>query len=91
LHPDHRRTRRRSDRSQSPSILRSTAACCSPGRKPRYLSARITGRHGCSSQIAETPAWSPPTKIVARYLAPYLDQSNTASRADICHERVAER
>lgn len=43
------------------------------GGKPRYLSARITGGHGYASEISEAPAWSPPRKIVARYLAPYLE------------------
>ncbi len=41
--------------------------------KPRYLTAQISGGHGFSSQISDTPTWSPPGKIVARYLAPYLD------------------
>jgi sulfide:quinone oxidoreductase len=41
--------------------------------KPRYLTAHITGGHGFSSEISDTPTWSPPGKIVARYLAPYLD------------------
>lgn len=40
--------------------------------RPRYLSARITGGQGYSSEISDTPTWSPPGKIVARYLAPYL-------------------
>jgi sulfide:quinone oxidoreductase len=40
--------------------------------KPRYLTAHITGGDGFSSKITDTPAWSPPGKIVARYLAPYL-------------------
>jgi sulfide:quinone oxidoreductase len=44
------------------------------GAKPLYLTARITGGHGFSSQISDTPNWSPPAKIAARYLAPYLDQ-----------------
>lgn len=44
------------------------------GGKPRYLSAHVTGGHGSSSEISDTPAWSPATKIVAKYLAPYLDQ-----------------
>ncbi len=44
------------------------------GGKPRYLSAHITGGHGSSSEITETPTWSPPTKIIAKYLAPYLDE-----------------
>jgi sulfide:quinone oxidoreductase len=44
------------------------------GGKPRYLQARITGGHGYSSEISETPTWSPPSKIVARHLAPYLER-----------------
>jgi sulfide:quinone oxidoreductase len=44
------------------------------GGKPRYLSARITGGHGFSSEISDAPTWSPPSKIVARYLAPYLER-----------------
>ncbi len=41
--------------------------------KPVYLTARITGGQGFSSEITDTPTWSPPTKIAAKYLAPYLD------------------
>jgi sulfide:quinone oxidoreductase len=43
------------------------------GDRPLYLSAHVTGGHGSSSQISEQPLWSPPTKIAARYLAPYLE------------------
>ncbi len=43
------------------------------GKKPLYLSAHITGGHGSSSKISDTPTWSPPTKIAAKYLAPYLE------------------
>lgn len=43
------------------------------GDRPLYLSAYVTGGHGSSSEISETPSWSPATKIDARYLAPYLD------------------
>jgi sulfide:quinone oxidoreductase len=42
--------------------------------QPRYLTARITGGEGFSSEIADTPTWSPPNKIIARYLAPYLEE-----------------
>ncbi len=42
------------------------------GAAPRYLSARFTGGRGFSSEITDEPSWSPPTKIAARYLAPYL-------------------
>ncbi len=41
--------------------------------KPVYLTAKIAGGHGFSSEITDTPTWSPPTKIAAKYLAPYLD------------------
>jgi sulfide:quinone oxidoreductase len=41
--------------------------------KPLYLSAHVTGGHGSSSEISEEPSWSPPVKIVAKYLAPYLE------------------
>jgi sulfide:quinone oxidoreductase len=44
------------------------------GGKPVYLSARVTGGHGFSSEITDSPTWSPPAKIAARYLAPYLDE-----------------
>jgi sulfide:quinone oxidoreductase len=40
--------------------------------KPLYLSARVTGAHGSDSEIGEEPRWSPPSKIAAKYLAPYL-------------------
>lgn len=43
------------------------------GHKPRYLSARITGGHGFSSEITDEPTWSPPRKIVAKHLAPFLE------------------
>lgn len=41
---------------------------------PRYLTAHIAGGHGFSSEITDTPTWSPPNKIAAKYLAPYLDR-----------------
>ena len=50
--------------------------------KPLYLTARITGEHGFSSEVTATPTWAPPTKIAAKYLAPYLavqDQEVAAS------------
>jgi sulfide:quinone oxidoreductase len=40
--------------------------------KPLYLSAQVTGGHASSSQISDQPTWSPPSKIAAKYLAPYL-------------------
>jgi sulfide:quinone oxidoreductase len=48
--------------------------------KPLYLSAQITGGHGLGSQISDTPTASPPNKITAKYLAPYL-----RSREPVAH------
>jgi sulfide:quinone oxidoreductase len=42
--------------------------------KPKYLSAHITGGHGSSSEISDTPSWSAVGKIDAKYLAPFLEQ-----------------
>jgi sulfide:quinone oxidoreductase len=42
--------------------------------KPLYLTAQITGGQGFSSEIADTPTWSPPSKIAAKYLAPCLER-----------------
>jgi sulfide:quinone oxidoreductase len=47
--------------------------------KPLYLTAHITGARGFGSEISDTPSWSPPGKIVARYLAPYLDDLDKES------------
>ena len=49
--------------------------------KPVYLTAHIAGGHGFRSEITDTPTWSPPVKIVAKYLAPYLDQLERKSTA----------
>ena len=53
--------------------------------KPLYLTAHMTGGQGASysSQVTDTPAWTPAGKIAARYLAPYLDKldSQTGPRA----------
>jgi sulfide:quinone oxidoreductase len=43
-------------------------------QKPLYLSAHLTGGHGSSSKISETPTWDHPAKISAKYLAPYLEE-----------------
>lgn len=49
--------------------------------KPLYLSAHITGGHGSSSEVSDTPSWSPPGKIVAKHLSPYLEsRDRTAVR-----------
>jgi sulfide:quinone oxidoreductase len=49
------------------------------GDRPLYLSADITGGHGSSSELSDTPTWSPPSKIAAKYLAPYLDAHGSAA------------
>jgi sulfide:quinone oxidoreductase len=41
--------------------------------KPLYLTAKITGGHGFSSEVGDAPTWSPPSKIAAKYLAPRLE------------------
>jgi sulfide:quinone oxidoreductase len=43
------------------------------GNGSLYLSAKISGGQGFSSELTETATWSPPSKIAAHYLAPYLD------------------
>jgi sulfide:quinone oxidoreductase len=67
--------------------------------KPLYLTAHITGGHGFSSEITDTPTWDPPSKIAARYLAPYLDGldrgqvpvSSTADLSDLATSTTAPR
>jgi sulfide:quinone oxidoreductase len=49
------------------------------GDKPLYLSAHITGGHGSSSEVSDTPMWSPAAKIAAKYLAPYLESRDQAA------------
>ena len=48
--------------------------------KPLYLSAQLTGGHGSSSELSDTPTWSPPAKIAAKYLGPYLEKRDEAGR-----------
>lgn len=43
------------------------------GAEPRYLRARLAGRHPADGITREAPWW-PPAKIAARRLAPYLAQ-----------------
>ncbi len=52
------------------------------GERPRYLTARITGGQGFSSEITDTPTWSPPSKISSKYLAPYLDELDREDELD---------
>jgi sulfide:quinone oxidoreductase len=49
------------------------------GPRPLYLSAHITGGHGASSEVSEAPTSSPPAKIAAKYLAPYLESRDRAA------------
>ena len=49
------------------------------GPRPLYLSAHVTGGHGSSSEVSEAPTSSPPAKIVAKYLAPYLESRDRAA------------
>jgi sulfide:quinone oxidoreductase len=50
------------------------------GEEPVYLTARITGGAGFSSEITDTPTWSPPSKVASKYLAPYLHSHAAATR-----------
>jgi sulfide:quinone oxidoreductase len=47
------------------------------GEKPLYLAARISGSLGSTSDVTDSATWWPPTKIVAPYLAPYLEERDT--------------
>ena len=49
------------------------------GRDPLYISATVTGASGFHSRVSREPLWSPPTKIAARYLSPYLDGIDRAA------------
>jgi sulfide:quinone oxidoreductase len=49
------------------------------GPKPLYLSAHVTGGHGSSSEVSEAATSAPPAKIVAKYLAPYLESRDRAA------------
>ena len=48
------------------------------GEEPLYITAHLTGGHGFSSELTDAPTWSPPSKISAKYLAPYLDALDRA-------------
>jgi hypothetical protein len=47
---------------------------------PLYLSAHVTGGHCSSSKISTEPSWQTPAKVIAKYLAPYLDQLDCRRR-----------
>lgn len=51
------------------------------GPRPLYLRAHLTGGRESSSEISDTPTAAEPTKIAAKYLAPYLEaRDRTAVR-----------
>lgn len=43
--------------------------------RPLYLTARITGGHGFSSEVSDEPTWPAGTKLATRYLSPYLERA----------------
>ena len=49
-------------------------------QKPLYLSAHLTGGHGSSSKISDTPSGEPAAKIAAKYLAPYLEERDRIAK-----------
>jgi sulfide:quinone oxidoreductase len=51
------------------------------GGQPRYISARITGGRGFSSEISDTAPADHSAKIAASYLAPYLERLDHAGVA----------
>jgi hypothetical protein len=42
------------------------------GAEPLYLTARIVGGQSFESEVSREPQWSPPDKVVAEELGPYL-------------------
>ena len=42
---------------------------------PLYLTARITGGQGFSSDVSVEPSWAPAGKLATRYLSPYLERT----------------
>lgn len=48
------------------------------GEQPLYMTAYIAGEHGSASEVSDKPTWSPPEKIAAQYLAPYLQSRGHA-------------
>jgi sulfide:quinone oxidoreductase len=47
--------------------------------KPLYMVARLAAGQEPSSEVSHQPSWSPPAKIAAKYLAPYLEQRDRDS------------
>jgi sulfide:quinone oxidoreductase len=61
------------------------------GIAPTYLRARITDTGDDSFETATTPLWWPPSKIAARYLAPYLTSHNALTRDETLKDRAPSR
>ena len=49
------------------------------GDKPLYMVVRLAAGQEPSSEVSDRPSWSPPVKIAAKYLAPYLEQRDRDS------------
>lgn len=49
------------------------------GTQPLYLRGRVAGSQGIQSEASHEPLWSPPSKVHAQYLAPYLDSLDHAA------------
>jgi sulfide:quinone oxidoreductase len=49
------------------------------GGRPLYVSAHLVGDHSRRSEASAAPTWGLPTKLAARYLAPYLDARDRAA------------
>ena len=48
------------------------------GEEPLYLSARISGSQASATPTGDTPPSSPPGKVAAKYLAPFLESRRAA-------------
>jgi hypothetical protein len=51
------------------------------GAKPRYLFGWLAGGHGETSVASERPPWpvDNPSKLIGRYLTPFLSQITTGN------------
>jgi sulfide:quinone oxidoreductase len=47
--------------------------------EPLYMVVRLAAGQQASSEVSDRPSWSPPVKIAAKYLAPYLEQRDRDS------------
>src|SRR5262249_50661257 len=49
------------------------------GEEPLYMVARLAAGQQPSSEVSDRPSWSPPGKIAAKYLGPYLEERDRDS------------